>query len=77
MEKEIAGIYLSGHPADNYSLYAERMNADRIGEIITNETARYPDGKRVLIVGIISRVKTQVTKSGKLMAFINVEYKIP
>ena len=75
MEKEIAGIYLSGHPADNYSLYAERMNADRIGEIITNETARYPDGKRVLIVGIVSRVKTQVTKSGKLMAFINVEDK--
>lgn len=75
MEKEIAGIYLSGHPADNYSLYAERMNADRIGEIITNETTRYPDGKRVLIVGIVSRVKTQVTKSGKLMAFINVEDK--
>jgi len=75
MEKEIAGIYLSGHPADNYSLYSERMKADRIGEIINDETGRYPDGKKVLIVGIISKVKTQLTKSNKLMAFINVEDK--
>lgn len=75
MEKEIAGIYLSGHPADNYSLYSERMKADRIGKIINDETGRYPDGKKVLIVGIISKVKTQLTKSNKLMAFINVEDK--
>lgn len=73
--KEIAGIYLSGHPADNYNLYSERMKADRIGEIINDETGHYPDGKKVLIVGIISKVKTQLTKSNKLMAFINVEDK--
>lgn len=75
MEKEIAGIYLSGHPADDYSLYSKRMSADKIGEIISNETGRYSDGKKVLIIGIISRVKTQLTKSNKLMAFVNVEDK--
>ena len=75
MEKEIAGIYLSGHPADNYSLYSERINADRIGEIINDETGGYPDGKKVTVVGIVARVKTQLTKSNKLMAFMNVEDK--
>lgn len=75
MEKEIAGIYLSGHPADNYSLYAKRINADRTGEIVSNDSGRYNDGKKVVLVGIISKVKTQLTKSNKLMAFVNVEDK--
>lgn len=73
MEKEIAGIYMSGHPMDDYSEYAKRMNADRIGEIITNESNLYIDSKKVCLVCIVSKVKTQLTKTNKLMAFMTVE----
>ena len=73
MEKEIAGIYLSGHPIDNYTDYAERLGADKIGEIVSNESGFYTDGKKVVLVCIVSKVKTQLTKTNKIMAFVNVE----
>ena len=75
MENEVAGMYLSGHPIDEYSRFATLIKADRIGEIISNESGTYYDGKRVTVVGIVSKVKTQLTKSNKMMAFANVEDK--
>lgn len=73
MENETAGMYLSGHPMDEYSDYAKAVNADRTGEIISNEGSLYFDGKKVMVVCIVSKVKTQLTKSNKMMAFATVE----
>ena len=73
MENEIAGMYLSGHPMDEYDKFAILMKADRTGEIISNESGLYFDGKKVSVVCIISRVKTQLTKNNKMMAFVNIE----
>ena len=73
MENEIAGMYLSGHPMDEYDKFATLMKADRTGEIISNESGLYFDGKKVSVVCIISRVKTQLTKNNKMMAFVNIE----
>ena len=73
MENEVAGMYLSGHPMDEYADYAEQIKADRIGDIVLNEGGEYPDGKSVCVVGIITKVKTQATKNNKMMAFITVE----
>ena len=72
MENEIAGMYLSGHPMDDYADFADKVHADKIGSIIQNY-GDYSDGKKVCVVGVISRVKTQLTKNGKIMAFITVE----
>lgn len=72
MENEIAGMYLSGHPMDDYTDFADKVKADRIGSIIQND-GDYSDGKKVCVVGVISHVKTQLTKNGKMMAFITVE----
>ncbi len=72
MENEIAGMYLSGHPMDDYADFADKVHADKIGSIIQND-GDYSDGKKVCVVGVISRVKTQLTKNGKIMAFITVE----
>ena len=72
MENEIAGMYLSGHPMDDYTDFSDMVHADKIGLIIQND-GDYPDGKKVCIVGVISNVKTQLTKSSKMMAFITVE----
>lgn len=73
MENETAGMYLSGHPMDDYALFAERVHADRIGAIVQNEGEAYPDGEQVCVVGVISKIKAQLTKSKKMMAFVTVE----
>ena len=73
MENEIAGMYLSGHPMDEYDKFAALMKADRTGEILSNESGLYFDGKKVSVVCIISRIKTQLTKNNKMMAFVNIE----
>ena len=74
MENEVAGMYLSGHPLNEYDEYAKIAGTDRIGNIISMEAdSLYKDGQTVRVLAIVSKVKTQVTKNNKMMAFINVE----
>lgn len=73
MENEIAGMYLSGHPMDDYTEFSRVIKADRTGEIISNDSGLYFDGKKVSLVCIVSKVKTQLTKNNKMMAFVNIE----
>ncbi|MED9970353.1 MAG: DNA polymerase III subunit alpha [Ruminococcus sp.] len=73
MENEIAGMYLSGHPVDDYSVFASLVKADRSGEVIRNDSGKYRDGKAVCLVGILSRVRTQITKNNKMMAFVSLD----
>ncbi|MCD8025993.1 MAG: DNA polymerase III subunit alpha [Clostridiales bacterium] len=72
-ENEIAGMYLSGHPMDEYTEFSNRMKSDKTGDIISNDGNLYFDGKQVTLVCIVSKVKTQLTKNNKMMAFVNVE----
>ena len=73
MENEIAGMYLSGHPLDDYTTFSKAIHADRTGDIINNDGGLYFDGKKVSLVCIVSKIKTQLTKNNKLMAFVNAE----
>lgn len=74
MENEVAGMYLSGHPLNEYDEYAQIAKTDRIGNIISSETeSEYKDGQTVRVLAVVSKVKTQVTKNNKMMAFVNVE----
>ena len=74
MENEVAGMYLSGHPLNEYDEYAKIARTDRIGSIISMEAdSSYKDGQTVRVLAIVSKVKTQVTKNNKMMAFVNVE----
>lgn len=75
MENEIAGMYLSGHPMDEYTKFAALSKADRIGDILNNDSNLYFDGKKVSVVCVISKTKTQLTKNNKMMAFTSVEDK--
>ena len=72
MEKEIAGMYISGHPVDKYSLFSERIEADSIGDIIADES-EYHDRQKVTVVGIIAKASTIQTSTHKLMAYATVE----
>ena len=73
MEKEMAGMYLSGHPIDEYARFAEFIGADNISEVLDTENGKYRDRQRIRLLAIITKNKSQLTKSNQMMAFVTVE----
>lgn len=72
MEKEVSGLYLSGHPLDAYAGFIKKISSCKISEL-TGETARDYDTKVVSIVCAVIKTKLMTTRSGTLMAFTSVE----
>ncbi len=72
MEKEVSGLYLSGHPLDQYRERIRAIGACRIADLMGEEARSY-DGKRVNIVCAVIKTKFMTTRSNTLMAFTNVE----
>lgn len=74
MEKEIAGIYFSGHPISKYRAYINVVKADLICDILNDsDIKKYKDGQNVRVICIVSKEKKQLTKSNQMMSFITVE----
>jgi DNA polymerase-3 subunit alpha len=76
MEKEITGLYLSGHPMDAYRDTARHHGAIAIGALLeglSREDGPYQDGQRVLIAGVVSASRTRPTKNNSLMAYVTLE----
>ena len=78
MEKETTGLYLSGHPMDQYRELAKGFGAVTIGSILGDfdreEGPReYRDDQRVSIAGVISTYRTRTTRNNTLMAYVNLE----
>lgn len=78
MEKETTGLYLSGHPMDQYRDEVKRLNAPAIASILDDFAqeggpARFADGQRVTIAGVVTSSKTKTTKNNSLMAYVTVE----
>ena len=74
MERDMTGFFLSGHPVSEYEWYAQKIRAHRIGDIINKDSnMNIKDGDKVRLVCIVSKYKTQITKSNQMMAFITVE----
>ena len=72
-EKEVAGMYLSGHPMNKYQHISEELKCARIYDIVSEDSTVYKDNDRVLILGLISSVKKKITKNDSTMAFVNLE----
>ena len=72
MEKEVSGLYLSGHPLDHYRPVIEKVSTCRISELV-GENAHAYDKQNVTLVCTVVRTKTINTKAGGMMAFITVE----
>ena len=72
-EKEMAGMYLSGHPIDDYAAFADAVGADSISELMDTESGRYQDRSRVRIIATVTKNRSQITKSDKMMAFVEAE----
>lgn len=76
MEKETVGMYLSSHPLSEYERYQKAIRADRILSLIDSDnSSKYKDGINVRLVCIVTKLKNQLTRSNKMMAFVTVEDK--
>ena len=76
LEKQTTGLYLSGHPMDDYRPLLRGMDVVPIGEILEcfeNGEDTYQDEQIVNIAGIVEAVKMKTTKSGSMMAYVTVE----
>ncbi len=80
LEKEMLGLYVSGHPLDNYAPYIEKFATIKSSDLAVEDMDEVElkslealDGKEIKVLGIISSVRTKVTKSNEIMAFVTVE----
>lgn len=78
MEKETTGLYLSGHPMDEYRDLARQAQATSVRQIIddlSGESAqpKYKDGMTVHLACVITAVRLKSTKNGSMMAYVTVE----
>ncbi len=76
MEKEAAGVYMSGHPLDEYRAILDQLrfsSADLQEEEKGEERNDSLDGQTVVLGGILTEVKGKATKKGDYMAFATLE----
>lgn len=78
MEKETCGLYLSGHPMDEYSDMAEKADAVKIGEIMADFAEeggpqKYYDNQKLKVCGIVVSKDFRTTRVNTLMANIRLE----
>ena len=71
-EKEVSGLYLSGHPLDAYREKSARIGSHTIKDL-TGEDAHVQDGEKVRIVCAVVKNRMMTTKSNSMMAFTSVE----
>lgn len=75
-EKEVLGIYLSGHPLEGYRDIMEKMATARTVDFQQDEDTGLPkvvDGQKVVLGGMITDKTIKYTKNNKVMAFFTLE----
>jgi len=86
MEREVTGLYLSGHPMDDYREIVKRFGVVNIGEIITeyektidehnnktSESIKFKNNQKIVLAGVIESVKSKPTRNNSLMAYISLD----
>lgn len=76
LEKQITGLYISGHPMDEYKDIAAKVKADVIADVLEADSSfgsKYKDNSRVKLYGIISKVEKKSTKNNSTMCFVILE----
>ena len=75
-EKDVLGIYLSGHPLEKYRNIMEKMISARTIDFQPDDETGIPkvyDGQKVIIGGMITEKTIKYTRNNKVMAFLTVE----
>lgn len=76
LEKEAAGLYLSGHPMDDFRPLLKGSHVVSIGELIgsfAEGDGRFRDDQIVSVAGIIQKIRRKTTKNNSIMAYVTLE----
>jgi len=77
MERETTGLYLTGHPMDEYRDRARRAGAVAIGAVLSDfaegQPERFRDNQEITIAGVVASAKTRTTRNNSLMSYITLE----
>ena len=72
MEKETTGIYLSGHPMDDYRHLLKGTHVVPIGALMEEENT-YQDDQIVSVAGVVQSIKMKTTRNNSMMAYVTLE----
>ena len=75
-EKEVLGIYVSGHPLEEYEAAWRKKISNTTADFAYDEEvqgARVKDGAKAVIGGLIAGKTIKYTKDNKIMAFLTIE----
>ncbi len=72
MEKETMGIYISGHPMDDYRPYLKNTHVVQIAKLM-EEDSKYQDDQIVSVAGVVQSLKMKNTRNNSMMAYVTVE----
>ncbi len=70
LEKEATGVYLSGHPMDEYEAFSRRIGAAKTSDILVG---KFSDNQRVTLVALLSSVRTKMLKNGNVLLYATAE----
>ncbi len=76
MEKEVLGVYISGHPLDEYKALWEKNITNMCSDFERDDEtgqAKVNDAEKVIAGGIISGIKVKMTRNGKSMAYFDLD----
>ncbi|MDR0862315.1 MAG: DNA polymerase III subunit alpha [Oscillospiraceae bacterium] len=78
MEREVTGLYLSGHPMDEYRAAAKAAGAVGIGAILEDfakeeGNTKFTDDQLVTLAGIVATVRTKQTRNNSTMAYLTLD----
>ena len=75
-EKEVLGVYVSGHPLENYmAVLRKNTTTDTLAFQLDEETneVKVNDGETVVLGGLIAGITRKTTKNNTTMAFLTLE----
>ena len=75
MEKEVTGMYLTGHPLEAYQAWYDTGLYARLDQIVLSEEegGPYRDGQTVRVLATVTEISRKSTRSGDTMAFLTLE----
>ena len=73
-EKEMSGLYFSGHPLERYREVFKKLHCDDLNTLKNSfENGENIEGKAVNLIAVVASIKKKVTKRDEIMAFCEIE----
>lgn len=73
MEKEATGLFISGHPLEQYEEIRERSGAYHLGDLIRSQEGNALPGGEIAVICVLSSKRLKTTKNNQVMAFAILE----